>query len=90
MINNFDSQIHQLEELIAKYSAALDFFKNLRATGEITVENAMKAGLVWVEINENGKITNKELKKLNPNNVIKDIESIQGATIRAIKLEGND
>ena len=90
MINTFDSQIHQLEELIAKYNAALDFFKNLRATGEITVENAMKAGLVWVEINENGKIMNKELKKLNPNAIIKEIESIQGATIRAIKLEGND
>ena len=90
MINNFDSQIHQLEELIAKYNTALDFFKNLRDTGEITVENAMKAGLVWVEINENGKITNKELKKLNPNAIIKEIESIQGATIRAIKLEGND
>ena len=90
MINNFDSQIHQLEELIAKYSAALDFFKNLRATGEITVENAMKAGLVWVEINENGKITNKELKNLNPNAVIKGVENIDGTTIRAIKLEGND
>ena len=90
MINNFDSQIHQLEELIAKYNTALDFFKNLRSTGEITVENAMKAGLVWVEINENGKITNKELKKLNPNAIIKEIESIQGATIRAIKLEGDE
>ena len=86
MINNFDSQIHQLEELIAKYSAALDFFKNLRATGEITVENAMKAGLVWVEINENGKITNKELKNLNPNAVIKGVENIDGTTIRATKL----
>ena len=90
MINNFDSQIHQLEELIAKYNTALDFFKNLRATGEITVENAMKAGLVWVEINENGKITNKELNKLNPNAVIKEIESISGATIRATKLEGDE
>ena len=90
MINNFDSQIHQLEELIAKYSTALDFFKNLRATGEINVENAIKAGLVWVEINENGKITNKELKKLNPNAIIKEIESISGATIRCIELEGND
>ena len=87
MINNFDSQIHQLEDLIAKYNTALDFFKNLRATGEITVENAMKAGLVWVEINENGKITNKELKKLNPNAVIKEIESISGATIRCTELE---
>ena len=86
MINNFDSQIHQLEELIAKYNTALDFFKNLRDTGEITVENAMKAGLVWVEINENGKITNKELKKLNPNAIIKGIESISGATIRCIEL----
>ena len=86
MINNFDSQIHQLEELIAKYSAALDFFKNLRATGEITVENAMKAGLVWVEINENGKITNNELKNLNPNAVIKGVENIDGTTIRATKL----
>ena len=86
MINNFDSQIHQLEELIAKYNTALDFFKNLRDTGEITVENAMKAGLVWVEINENGKITNKELKKLNPNAIIKEIESISGATIRCIEL----
>lgn len=86
MINNFDSQIHQLEELIAKYNRALDFFKNLRATGEITVENAMQAGLVWVEINENGKITNKELKKLNPNTVIKEIESISGATIRCTEL----
>lgn len=86
MINNFDSQIHQLEELIAKYNTALDFFKNLRDTGEITVENAIKAGLVWVEINENGKITNKELKKLNPNSVIKEIESISGATIRCTEL----
>ena len=90
MINNFDSQIHQLEELIAKYNTALDFFKNLRSTGEITVENAMKAGLVWVEINENGKITNKELKKLNPNAIIKEIESISGATIRATKLEESE
>ena len=90
MINNFDSQIHQLEELIAKYNTALDFFKNLRDTGEITVENAMKAGLVWVEINENGKITNKELKKLNPNAIIKEIESISGATIRCIELEGDE
>ena len=90
MINNFDSQIHQIEELIAKYRAALDFFKNLRATGELTVENAMKAGLVWLEINENAKITNKELKKLNPNAVIKEIESISGATIRCRKLEGNE
>ena len=86
MINNFDSQIHQLEELIAKYNTVLDFFKNLRATGEITVENAMKFGLVWVEINENAKITNKELKKLNPNAVIKEIESISGATIRCTEL----
>ena len=90
MINNFDSQILQLEELIAKYNTVLDFFKNLRATGEIAVENAMKAGLVFVEINENGKITNKELKKINPNAVIKEIESISGATIRCRKLEGND
>ena len=90
MINNFDSQIHQLEELIAKYNTALDFFKNLRSTGEITVENAMKAGLVWVEINENGKITNKELKKLNPNAIIKEIESISGATIRCTELEGDE
>ena len=51
MINNFDSQINQLEELIAKYSSALEFLKNSRATGEITVETAIKAGLVWVEIN---------------------------------------
>ena len=86
MINNFDSQILQLEELIAKYNTVLDFFKNLRATGEITVENAIKYGLVFVEINENGKITNKELKKLNPNTVIKEIESISGATIRCRKL----
>ena len=86
MINNFDSQIHQLEELIAKYNTALDFFKNLRDTGEITVENAMKAGLVWVEINENGKITNKELKNLNQNAVIKEIESISGATMRCTEL----
>ena len=86
MTNNFDSQIHQLEELIAKYNTVLDFFKNLRATGEITVENAMKFGLVWVEINENAKITNKELKKLNPNAVIKEIESISGATIRCTEL----
>ena len=90
MINNFDSQIHQLEDLIAKYNTVLDFFKNLRATGELTVENAMKAGLVWVEINENGKITNKELKKLNPNAIIKEIESISGATIRCTELEGNE
>ena len=90
MINNFDSQILQLEELIAKYNTVLDFFKNLRATGELTVENAMKYGLVWVEINENGKITNKELKKLNPNAVIKEIESISGATIICRKLEGNE
>ena len=90
MINNFDSQILQLEELIAKYNTVLDFFKNLRATGELTVENAIKFGLVWVEINENGKITNKELKKLNPNAVIKEIESISGATIRCRKLEGNE
>ena len=90
MINNFDSQILQLEELIAKYNTVLDFFKNLRATGEITVENAMKYGLVFVEINENGKITNKELKKLNPNTVIKEIESISGATIRCRKLEESE
>lgn len=90
MINNFDSQIHQLEELIAKYNTALDFFKELGATGEMTVENAMKAGLVWVEINENGKITNKELKKINPNAIIKEIEEFHGTTIRARKLEGND
>ena len=90
MINNFDSQILQLEELIAKYNTVLDFFKNLRATGELTVENAMKAGLVWVEINENGKITNNELKNLNPNSIIKEIESINGATIRCRKLEENE
>ena len=90
MINNFDSQIHQLEELIANYSAALDFFKKLRDTDEVTVETAMKVGLVWLEINENGKITNNELKNLNPNAVIKCVENIDGTTIRAIKLEGND
>ena len=90
MINNFDSQIHQLEELIANYKAALDFLKNLRDTDEITVENAMKVGLVFVEINENGKITNKELKNLNPNAVIKGVENIDGTTIRATKLEGDE
>lgn len=86
MINTFDSQIQHLEEVIAKYNTALDFFKNLRATGEITVKEAMKVGLFWVEINENGKITNKELKKLNPNAVIKGIENININTIRCTSI----
>ena len=90
MNNNFDTQIHQLEDLIANYNAALDFLKKLRDTDEVTVENAMKVGLVWIEINENGKITNNELKNLNPNAVIKGVENIDGTTIRATKLEGNE
>lgn len=90
MNNNFDTQISQLEELISNYGAALDFLKKLRDTDEVTVENAIKVGLVWVEINENGKITNNELKNLNPNFIIKGVENIDGTTIRATKLEGND
>lgn len=90
MNNNFDTQISQLEELIANYKAALDFLKKLRDTDEVTVENATKVGLVWVEINENGKITNNELKNFNPNAVIKGVENIDGTTIRATKLEGNE
>lgn len=90
MNNNFNEQIQQLEDLIANYNAALDFFKKLRDTDEVTVENAIKVGLVFVEINENGKITNNELKNLNPNAVIKGVENIDGTTIRATKLEGND
>ena len=90
MNNNFDTQISQLEDLISNYNAALDFLKKLRDTDEVTIENAIKVGLVFVEINENGKITNKELKNLNPNAVIKGVENIDGTTIRATKLEGND
>ena len=90
MNNNFDTQISQLENLISNYNAALDFLKKLRDTDEVTVENAIKVGLVFVEINENGKITNKELKNLNPNAVIKGVENIDGTTIRATKLEGDE
>ena len=90
MNNNFDTQISQLEELISNYNAALDFLKKLRDTDEVTVEDATKVGLVWVEINENGKITNNELKNLNPNAVIKGVENIDGTTIRCTKLEGNE
>lgn len=90
MINNFDTQIQHLEEVIAKYNLALDFFKKLGATGEITVKEAMEVGLFWLEINERGKFRNIELKKLNPNAVIKGIEELHGTTIRATKLEGND
>ena len=90
MNNNFDEQISQIEELIARSNMALEFLKKLRDTDEVTVEDAMKVGLVFVEINENGKITNKQLMHLNPNAIIKGVENIDKTTLRCTKLEESE
>lgn len=86
MNNTFDSQIQHLEEVIAKYSLILEFFKKIKYTGEITVKEAMEVGLVWVEINENRKFKNINLNNLNPNAVIKGIENININTIRCTSI----
>ena len=90
MNNNFDEQISQIEELIARSNTALEFLKKIRDIDEVTVEEAMKVGLIFIEINENGKITNKQLMHLNPNAIIKCVANIDKTTLRCTKLEGND